>query len=90
LLGAAGVDDALGEGKVGGEEEIEGGSVDDLGGEGGGGLIGGFGVDAGLVLEAGEELGQDGLEVGGCGYAEGLLGSCREGDGDEGENQRRG
>ena len=51
MLGPAGVDDPLGKGQVGGEEEIEGSALDDLGGQGCGGLVRGFGVDSGLRLQ---------------------------------------
>jgi len=54
----------LGERKVGGEEEVEGGAVNDLGGEGGRGLVGGFGADSCLLLECGEKRGQKRLKIG--------------------------
>ncbi len=88
LFGAACIDDALGEGSVGGEEEIEGCSVDDFGGEGGGGLVGGFGVDAGLLLEGGEEGREEGFEVGGGGDAEGFCLGVSEGCEEEQEEKR--
>ena len=71
FFGFAGVDHALREGEVGGHEEIEGGAVDDLRGEGRGGLIRGEHVDAGLLLEFVEDGWQDGLEVGGGSEAHG-------------------
>ena len=86
FFGAAGADDALRKRGVGGKEEIEGGAVDDFGGEGGRGLVGGFCVDAGLLFEGDKEGWQERLQVGGGSDAEGL--GLRGGEGREEESQQ--
>ena len=65
-----GGDELLGEGVVGGEEEVDGGAVLDLLREGGGGAVADGDVGAGGVLVGFDEGGHDGLEVGGGGDAE--------------------
>ena len=87
LFGFAGIDHVLRERKVGGHEEVEGRSLNDLRGECGGGLAGGEDLDAGLLLELGEERGQNRLKVSGGSKAESLLG---EGGRREKEQKREG
>lgn len=70
---ASAVDDVLGVGHVGGHEEIEGGLVEDLHGESGGGVVGGQYSNAGFLLELVKYGRQDGLEVSGGGEAQRML-----------------
>ena len=72
-VGETGVDEALGKTDVRPRENVEGRAVLNLRGEHGGGLVSGFGVNAGGVLKLGENGRKDGLEIGGGGYAESRL-----------------
>src|SRR5260370_3986763 len=55
--------------EIGGKKDIERRTVLDLGGKRGGGLVGGFGVNAGLLLELFQDRRQHWLKVGGRGNA---------------------
>jgi hypothetical protein len=74
-VGEASINEVLGVTEVRGEKQVKGGAVLDLCRECSGGLVGDVNADAGCLPELVEDRGQNGLQVGGRGYAQRRLGN---------------